>query len=242
MRKIPLLIACLAWAVVFHAQQNATDSSVIAKAIDYAKVKYDSQRARESAIYNGIQFYPYLHTIEGIPFFWSADWQTGTIVYDNVVYRDMYLKYDLVKDQVVITPDDKGGLFIALFGPRVSEFSFLEYKFLRLGKPGDGSLLPEGFYRILTRGKVSAFSKKIKWIFEQVADQTIYRRFDEKTKYYILKDGVYYNIRKGGELLDLLQGHKKEVQQYLAGKKLKFKRAPEETITAAVEYYNQLER
>lgn len=242
MRKIPLLTAFLAWATIFHAQQSTPDTSVIASAIDYAKVKYDSQRARESAIYNGVQFYPYLHTIEGIPFFWSPDWQKGTVVYDKVLYRDIFLKYDLVKDQVIITPDNQGGLFVSLFSPRVSEFTFLDYKFIRMGKPGDGTLLPEGFYRILTTGKLSAFAKKTKWIFEQVLEQSIYRRFDEKTRYYVLKDGTYHLVKNANDLFDLLKEHKKEVQQFLSGKKLKFKKAPEQVITAAVEFYNQLER
>lgn len=242
MRKFPLLTACVAMSVLVHAQQSIADTSLIARAVDYNKTRYDSQRAEESAIYNGIQFYPYLHSIEGIPFFDSPDWQTGTIVYDGTVYRNMFMKYDLVKDQVIITADRAGGLFISLFSPRVSEFSFKNYKFTRLGMPSDSSNLHEGFYRILATGKLSVFAKKTKWIYEQIIEQNIYRRFDEKTKYYILKDGEYKPIRNSSDLFSMLKEHKKEVQQYLSSKGLKYKKDPGQTIIESIEFYNQLEK
>lgn len=241
MAKLTLLTACLAFTGMLCAQQNLADTAHTARAIEFAKDKYDSQRAQESAIYNGIQFYPYLHSIEGIAFFQTQEWYKGNIVYDDVLYKDMFLKYDLVKDRVVITPDSDGGLFVSLFTPRVSEFTFSGFKFLLLGQPADGSSLPLGFYRQLTTGKVVAFSKHTKWITEQIVDQAIYRKFEEKTRYYVLADGVYHSIKNSSALLDLLKKHKKEIQQLLSDRKLKFRREPEQTIILAVEFYNQLE-
>lgn len=222
-----------------EAQEGHKDSSAADRAAVYAKQMYDSRRADESSLYNGIQFYPYLASIEGIAFFQSPNWQTGSLIYDNIRYDNISLKFDMVKEQVVVAPDKEGGLYISLFSPRVKEFSFAGIKFVRLGKPGDGSGLPEGFYQQLVSGKLTALARKTKTIVEWIVDQTIMRRFDSITRYYVQKDSVYHPIMNASDLFDLVKDRKKEVQQFLSSRKLKYRREPEKTIISAIEFYNQ---
>ncbi|MEO5564951.1 MAG: hypothetical protein ABIR18_16005, partial [Chitinophagaceae bacterium] len=158
---------------------------------------------------------------------------------EDVQYDNIFIKYDLVADQVIITPNDQGGLFIALFSPRVKEFSFSGMKIVRFTKTNFGAGMPEGFYQELATGKVKAYTKTMKFLEEKVDITGISRRFDQRVRHYIFKDGKYHVIRNKKTLLSVLKEHKREVQQYLGSLKMKYKYNPEQNITAAVNIYNQ---
>lgn len=237
MTKASLFIAFLISIIKgLSAQQVAADSSVTT---DYIRNLYDTYRGNELPIYTGIQFYGYSPVIEGIPFFQSAAWQKGMLEYEGVAYQSVFMKYDLVRDEVVITADKNAGISIVPFSPRISRFSFSGSTFVRLGKYSDGSSLPDGFYQQLAQGKVTAYAKKTKLIREVVSVGAISQFFEDKVKYYVLRDGVYHTIKNAGDLWSLLKEYKKEIQQYLASSNLKYRNDPERTIVAAVEFYNQ---
>lgn len=238
MGKLIFSVAFICSFFELRAQQQNTDTLLTGSA-GYAKHLYDGKRANESAIYTGVQFYPYSPTIEGIAFFDNPEWQTGWVIYDHVRYDSIVMKLDLVKEQVVVSPDRQGGLYISLFSPRVSQFVIGGMKFLRLGVPGDGTGLPEGFYQVLAQGKLTAYARKTKYIFERVIDRSIVRSFESVFKYYVLKDGIYHHIRKADDLFDLVKDRKKEVQKALSSKGIKFRKNPEGAIITAIELYNK---
>lgn len=241
MAKVYLIIGFLVMTGCLRAQQIFGDSALFVRAINDAKNRYDMQMAGESAIYNGIRVYPYPPEIEGTAFFQSPDFQKATIVYGDVMYNNISMKYDLVKDEVVVSPEDKTWLLISLFSPRVSEFSFGTYKFVHLRQSDNLSSLTNGFYEVIAEGKVTAFVRHKKSIYKKVVDNYLYQRFDEKIRYYLLKTGVYFSVRNANDLFDVVREHKKEVKQFLSQNKLKFRRNPGKTIYAAVELYNRLE-
>jgi hypothetical protein len=239
MGKLILFAALFFLTGSLCAQQGYTDTSLLSPGIRHLRQVYDAQRGDESAVYNGIQHFPYSPAIEGIGYFRSTDWQKGSVVYEDILYTNIFMKYDEVKEELVVTPDEKGGLFVSLFSPRVKEFSFSGVKFIRLGMPGDGTSLPEGFYRQLAAGKVTAFVRVTKTIREIIEGTTITRKFEDKIRYYVLADGMYTPVRNTSDLLDAMKGHRKEIQRFLGDQKLKYRKNPEQTITAAVKFYNQ---
>jgi hypothetical protein len=234
------LIAFIVFFLVIYGlrAQQFTDSTMASRMV-VTRQMYDKQWGSQSAIYNGIQHYPYSSSIEGIAYFQTADWRKGTVVFEDVPYDNIFIKYDVVADQVIITPDNNGGLFIGLFGPRVKEFSFSGMKFVRFTKTNFGAGLPEGFYQELATGKVKAYAKTMKFIEEKVDISGISRKFFQKVRYYIFKEGKYHVIKNKKGLLSVLKEHKKEVQQYLGKLNVKYKFNPEQNITAAVNIYNQ---
>jgi hypothetical protein len=236
MKKLTALLVFFLAIYCLHAQQpdSMIDSRMVA-----TRHMYDAQRGRQSAVFNGLQHYPYSSMIEGIAYFQTADWRKGSVVFEDVQYDNIFMKYDLVTDQVIITADDNGGLFISLYSPRVKEFSFSGMKFVRFTKTNFGTGLPEGFYQELADGKVKAYTKTMKFIEEKVDITGISRKFEQKVRHYIFKDGKYHVIRNKKTLLSVLKEHKKEVQQYLSKLDVKYKNNPEQNITAAVNIYNQ---
>jgi hypothetical protein len=139
----------------------------------------------------------------------------------------------------VITPSETGGLYIALFSPRVQEFSFAGLKFVRFHKVKHGEVPEEGFYQQLAGGKATALVRTKKTIDERVESSGIYRKFVQQTRYYILKEGKFYAIKNKSDLLNALRERKNEVQQLLDKEELNYRKNPELTITAATEFYNK---
>jgi hypothetical protein len=220
-----------------YAQQLYDDSVVVAQSADYAKNIYNLQREDDLPIYNGIQHFPYSSAIDGIAYFQSDSWQKGTVIYENVFYNDILMKYDLVTDKLIVS-NPKGGIFISLFSPRIKEFGFSGFKFIRLEK-SEKIPVSTGFYQVLAEGKATLLVKTIRTISEQIVDNAIYRKFEQTIRYYILKDGIYHPVSNKNGLLNVLKEKRKAVQDFISQKSRNYRKNTENTILAAVKFYNQ---
>jgi hypothetical protein len=241
MRNTIVFFAFFLFIYSVNAQGYAdTSGSGELKQENLIRHMYDAHRGNESAIYNGAYYYPYSSAIEGMPFFRSPDWNKGNVIYDGVLYENILMRLDLVKEQLIITPSEESGVSIALFSPRVKEFSYSGLKFVRLSKSWDETFpLDEGFYLELGRGKATAYARSIKLIEENVETSGIYRKFIEKNRYYVLKNGTYYSIKNKNDLLNVLKDRKSEIQQLLDRSNVKYKSNQELSIATAVTLYNQ---
>lgn len=207
----------------------------------YTRQVYEARRSSELPLYTGMRHQLYPKSIEGNPYYQSRDWYKGSVVYDHILYENITMRFDQVKEELVIAHDESSGVFISLFTPRVQEFSFGGAKFERIVTDSGGkAALRTGIYEKLVTGKLTAIVRTVKEINEKVEGTTLYRVISEGSRYYVLRDGVYYPIRKQGDLMDIVKERRKEVQQYLSKSQLKFRREPRETIIAVIQFYNQL--
>jgi hypothetical protein len=221
-----------------QAQLNFVDSSLISRVHD-TRIMYDKERGNQLAVFNGLQHYPYSATIEGIAYYPTDEWKKGYVVFSDILYEDIFMKYDVVADQLIVTPNYDGGLFIALYSPRVKEFSFGGRKFVRLTKEMTDGALTEGFYQELSKGKVTAYQRTQKFIEEKVDITGISRWFEEKTRYFMLREGKYKMIRNKNDLTNLLKEHRREVSQAMSRLNLNYRKNVQQNIIAATEAYNQ---
>lgn len=204
---------------------------------DYVNQLYYSSRQKDISINNGIQHFPYSPAIEGTAYFISDAWQKGTIEYQGVIYDNIQMNYDLVKDKVVIAPEGQS-IFVSLFSPRILWFSFSGYKFIRIEKI-ENTDPPTGFYQVLATGKVNLFAKTTKIISEKIEHNAIARKFEETTRYYIQKEGIYYEVTNKNKLFNILKEQRNGIHGAIAQKKLKYRKDTEAFILSAVQYYNK---
>ncbi len=86
--------------------QNITiDSAAQATAFHNAVNLYHHSLSPETGLYNGSEYqynlyYPATFN-EGHPFFVSRQFDSGTIVYNDIMYRKVPLLYDVVMDELV---------------------------------------------------------------------------------------------------------------------------------------------
>jgi len=221
------------------AQEKPAGSDSMSSSVRYLKNYYSLQRSNESTVYNGKLHYAYPDDIEGIAYFGNDEWQTGSVIYENMLYENIRMKYDLVTDQLILNTGETGGVSLALYSPRVRAFSFSGLTFIYIQDTALQSPLPEGFYQVILNGRVSVIIKNKKSINEETTSSTWKREFAGKTLYYLMKNDRYYPVSKKRDLLNILEEKRKEINDLLNKKKLKFKKNPLEMILAAAVLFNQ---
>lgn len=227
MRKYFLLFFLALFVKSSFAQ---TDTSLHAS----FAVKPDSS----SSVFNGIEHTGYPVAEEGMPYFLTWDWQKGSMVFRDQPYRDVYLKYDLIKDELILRHYN-GFTGIILFAPRIRSFTIMDKNFVNLTESGEMSA---GIYEKVVTGTVSLFAKRTKLVTEILTASGIERKISQKNYYYLLKDGIFHQVRKERDVMDLLKDKKSQVKTHFRGKGIRYRRSPEHFLITVVSYYNQISR
>ena len=236
MQKLFLtFFTCL--SLTTYSQSFVIDSSRYSGAVGAAVSAYHLSMDKESALYNGPEHIGYDPKMIGSAYFGSNDWQTGSVYYDGILYRNVPMKYDEVLDKVVVQHFNI--IFkLELFSNKVKWFDIAGHTFINIHSDSASTVKP-GFYDLLASGNVTVLAKRTKIIAEFIEGNEVKRRIDEKDLYYAVKGNTYYTLSNKRSLLKVLNDRRKEVQQYLRKNKIKFKRKSEYAIVKAVEYYNQ---
>lgn len=220
------------------AAQNADDTTLQGNALNAISVYYQNL-GEQSPLYNGSEYIEYAYSLqEGHPFFQIANFINGDINLDGMIFRDVPMLYDIVKDQVIIQ-DFQRVYKINLPADRIQQFFLLGHLFVRVTHDSSDQV-KTGFYDQLYKGKIALFAKREKKILEKYSNIQISKVVISQNIYYIKKEGVYHTIKNRSSLLAVLKSKKKEVQQYLKSNDIKFKREPERAMMMAVKYYDQL--
>jgi hypothetical protein len=223
-----LLLTCLVlYLGNARAQQSLPDDSVSRIALAHAIQSYHDFMGNQALVYNGIEHSDY-QVMKGHPYFEAEGVRKGSVIYDGILYDDMPMLYDLVRDQVVIY--NFSGDPISLSGERVKVFTLPGHLFINS---------PTGYYDLLCSGTVTLLCKRIKIIEESIVDLSIVYTALEKDRFYIIKGGVHYPVGNLNSLLALLKDKRKEIRQDLRKKKIKYRKDPERALVSAVQYYNQ---
>ena len=229
MKKALLVLLLAASAQLAFSQ---SDSLIFANA-------FESKNGNDinAAIFNGREHIGYPPLTEGIPYYGSKDWQPGHVVFEGALYNDVFLKYDLVADRVIVRhPNKVTG--IMLFTPRVQSFLLGNRQFVNLA--GKESELKAGIYEELVKGKTSLYVKRTKLIEESIVMNELVRKVADKNIFYVFKDGHYYPVKKQKSIMDVVADKRNAVSSSLKASKIKFKSNPELAMTKIVELYNQL--
>jgi hypothetical protein len=234
-----LSVTCYGYAL--HSQAYDSDSLITARASHFAGQAYFNSRGHQLAIFNGPRCPVYLASIHGIAFFQDKSFRRGSVLYDDLWYGDIPMRYDEVAEELVVLQKDMNGIPSVLLRDRVKRFDISGTVFVRLDKsPG----LPNpGYYQLVADGPLRLYIRRRKLIVEIIADAyrtgSVEREFQDKDEYYVLKNGAYHPVRHKKEILNLLRDKRREVIRLLNQSKLKFRQGPEAYITAACKYYNQ---
>ncbi len=196
---------------------------------------YVSTLGDQSPLYNGKEYIDYSYTLhEGHPFFESRDFLKGEIHFENMIFHDVPMLYDLVKKQL-ITYDIRNIYKVVLPNNKIRQFTIAGHTFVRI----EHDNISTGFYDQLYKGKINLYAMREKRIIEQRDTYRIDNVIDSHTTYYIFKEGTYYSFKNKRGLLDILKGKRNEIEDYLQKNNMRFKDDPEAAMIKAVEYYNK---
>lgn len=206
------------------------------------RIDISAQNEARLLLYKGPEYYNYAPTIaNGHPFFLTGDFQTGKVVYENVLYENVPLLYDIVQDELILEHYD-GFYKIQLSKSDVSAFSLNGHSFIHLNTGKLGSTTAPGFYELLYQGNASLFARRIKSIRERTVQVQVVRDTKTSDQYYIQKDAELVPVKNLKSALKIMDGHADAIKQHLKSRGLNYQRDPQQTLIEAVKYYDQISR
>jgi len=225
---------------ILFGQAKAQDSISFNNAVYNTQALYKARVGAQAGIYNGCD-YQYERVDFGHHFFDSLYLVSGNIVYDNIAYTDIQMLYDLVRDEVVIQNYDKLHLTL-LASNRVSQFSILGQTFIRISADSiPGSVINTGYYQILYNGRIKAYGKNKKVIEEFVdVGNELKKTATEKKKWYIYKDGIYFEVQGKKSILKVFGDKKNEIQQYAKQNKVLYKNNMDNALALIAAFYDKI--
>jgi hypothetical protein len=170
------------------------------------------------------------------PYFPADDWTFGMIVYDEDVYDNVPLMYDISQDKV-LTEHVLNGSVMELVAKKVDRFTMEKHVFVRLGKD-DQDKISEGFYEMLYPGLSKVYVKHEKVRQEFIRTNELFARFDTKTKYFIFRDGTYFNVQSKGSVLRVFSDQKQDIKKFIAKNSLSFKNDRGKAMAQIAEFYD----
>jgi hypothetical protein len=251
MRKWVILFKIIFRSVLFvssygsFAQNTSGDSSAELSPLHDALKVYHASLFPEPGLYNGSQYpydvyYPFTIN-EGHPFFLTEHFSVGSVVYNSILYENIPLLYDIIKDKLLIN-DPTGRYMIILTGERVATFTIANQTFVRLKQDAvNNSGLNTGFYAVLYNGNTSLYKKVFKVLKENTASITGLNEYVvEGGEYFIKKNNQYYRITKKKSLMLVMNDNKKDVGQFMKKNRLNLKRAKDQSLSKIVSYYDSI--
>jgi hypothetical protein len=238
-----ILFICILLNLRLVAQPIANDSLPTGPAYSNALREYHSYLNPEPALYRGSQYVEYGFLLqEGHPYFGEDRMRIGTVWYDGILYENLHLLYDEVKDQVVI-PDPDRVFKIFLINDEVDGFTIENHRFIRLSDSLNPSQPRNGFYEQLYKGRISLLKKEIKLITEDLTNsqEGIRRYISINISYYIKRGEAYHSVNSKRSLLYALKDKAKEARKFIRKNHLKIRGdGKEDALKKVVAWYDSL--
>lgn len=219
--------------------QNAKTDSVYFNPLQSVYRQYAQRIGGSLALYNGAEYEGAYPRVTGTAFWNNNDFQKGTVSYGGVVYYDVRMAYDLVRNEVVI----KGfqDLSLQLEKEKVNGFVLAGHKFVHLRDTESKNALPDDFYELLYDGDVRVYAKRSKRIVQSFRAEGL-DTIVSNTVYFLHKDNSYASINGANDLLALFGNDKASVKAYWKQAGLNFKKDPEVFITQTLEHWAQTKK
>lgn len=242
MRTIRLLLVaipvyCCPYA---NAQENQSDSSLRASAIHTALHIYQEYSGKAAPLFLATQYEEYAMLIQtGHPFFKADTFLTGTVVYDNIRYENLLLKYDLTLGQLVLS-DPKSMSRLALPGGKVEAFNIGQYDFENFSKTSLRNLPRNGYYQVLYRkNDFRLLKSETKRVEQEMTNKsTVQRYVISDISYYVATNGLCSPMNRRSQALELFSDRRSQVREFLRKHHTDFTK--DSDLTDLVIYYTSL--
>jgi hypothetical protein len=232
-RRLFVLFLLLGYSCMLLGQDNSMDTVVYRAALENASTK--SLRAQRS-INIGREYTELPYSFKNRSQFFLSDKKiVGEVRYNDILYKNQNLQYDILLDEVIA--EHVSGRKIILVKEKVTEFTIGGYLFRRLLKSDiDGSMTP-GYYNILIESK--GLMLLVKRVGHQKKTRVGYYKeefsIDDKSKYFLKKDDTFFEVKNYKGITKILRD--KEQKSSFRGSK---KSTDEQKMIDVVKYFANL--
>ncbi len=208
--------------------QAAGPEAGLTAAVAAAQAQYNQSFYGHPQLFNGPEYVDYsrkYHQRTGHAYYPTAQPQAGSVYYNGHYFAGIPLLYDVVLDQVVLSPPNSP-LTLRLLNENVGYFTIGDKRFVRLvADSAAGKVLRTGFYELLLDGPVQVLARRAKRLQEHVALRVVDAEFTTIDRLLLKKAGRYYPVRSKAALMHLFADRAKEVQEYAKSQQLSFNKA-----------------
>jgi hypothetical protein len=220
------------------AQPLAADTSFLAAAKMKQIQRYTTDIGGQARLYNGSAYKDFFSRDDEHPYFGIDDWVYGDIVYDEALYVNVPMFYDISSDKV-ITEHMLSGSKLELVNAKVMRFSLGKHQFIRV-PPGETDQV-EGFVEVLYDGKTKVYARREKILMEKIESNSIIPRFDHKTRLYNKSGDRYYPVKSKRSVFGVLDDHRQELKAFLGKQKIRYGTDREYAIVLLATQYDTLD-
>ncbi len=204
-----------------------------AELYNFIQTEYKS----DQVLVNGLYYDNYYRNAIGHPFLFEDVFYKGTVVYQNIQYKDLDMKYDIYGQELLLSYvlDDRNIRFIPL-NEFISEFSLNEMYFKKYSFPG----MAPGFYQVIADyGDIKClyywFKKRTESShFRVITSYQFYK--SEKTRYLVL-DNKLLKYRNKFSFIRLFPQEKRyDIRKFLKSENIKISKSDDDSIRKLINY------
>ena len=220
--------------------QPGHDVTFLGDAKQNAFNRHQQALGAQARLYNGSKYRAPQHTLEEHPYFVSEDWVMGDVYYDGEFFENVPLMYDIFQG-VLVTEHYPSGHAIQLVYGKLQHFSIAGRDFEKIENETVGNSLPtSGFYEILYPGPTRVVARRQKQKHEEIDANEIERTYNERNRYFVFKNGVYFPVKSKRSVRKLMTDKRQEINQFLKQHKAPFSLDREKMLKMTAEYYDSL--
>lgn len=238
--RLQLVLFLMILALGSAAQISNLDSVQLMNSIQVQEIKFQDFVNTNAPLYNGTAYIKYGNKVIGHPYFKSEQFLPSLITYQNFNYRNIPLKYDLKKDQLVILNASKD-FEMALLNDYISDFTIDKHIFIKIKDDSIHFYNPgTGFYELLYQGNSSVIVKYYKRIEASLKAEENTSRFVEYAFYYVFANKEYHAVYGISDFLNIHKDQRGLLKKYMNKEKLHFSKDPAKTLVSIAAYYDTL--
>jgi hypothetical protein len=217
-----------------QSQSFKSDTAFLATSVLHAKEIYSKAVFGQQRLLNGSEYLEYQPTGQEHPYFLFNEWLEGSIEYDGQVFNNVLLRYNLYTDEI-ITQHTLTYRTIQLVKDKIARFTLDGHSFVAL----NSKALPTGFYDCLWAGDASLYAKRTKELKETISSGKVVREFNQKSRYFVSKDGLFYPINGKKALVKILNDRSIDFNSFIRSARLSFRKNKiEASLVKIVEFYS----
>jgi hypothetical protein len=234
-----LRLACIFWLpTAVFGQSTVSDSAIRAAGLNTAIAQFRDSMGNSMPLYTGPRYTEYYAQMkEGHPFFMGTTPHPGEVMFDNIFYPNLFLKYDMLVNKIILS-DSTHVISTSLNSEKIDYFTIGGARFIKLYKTKANGLPDNDFYQVMTEGKhVTLFKKDTRKITE---DSEHKRYIWASVTYYLKKGDIYYPVGSQAKALNAMNDKRSQVRSYIKSNSLSFRDNPDVAVQSAVLYYDSL--
>jgi hypothetical protein len=190
-------------------------------------------------LYNGLIWKNIFYMVEGDQFLFSKEFLKGSVTISGKTFTNVFLKYDLLKDEI-LTPSDTGGI-LQLNKELVDSFAICFqdrfYHFVTIQE--DSLKRTKRYFNVLYKGRTALYREYSKKI-EKLAVEGQYDRFYQIDHIFFVKRNIFYPITGKSDLLKVLASDKILIKNFIKKNKLIVSDRIPESFIPVVRYYDSI--